>query len=173
MLLKHVWTMKGKPTFCISCKRIVNKSTKPSRSTWRDVSVKRYKWLDELLKAQGVQLESEMIICNKCRKIMYKENKRRRYEVPHLIWDNVVDDRDESETVDRLPSFTDFFTVNKVMGNGDDFYYCIMCMKMGNPMRQLSTSERMILLCDLHLYSSPAAQRCITICCEVPCQRTL
>ena len=96
---------------------------------------KRYKWLHEPLKAQGVLLESEMIICNKCRNIMYKENKRRRYEVPHLISDNVVDDRDESETVDRLPSFTDFFTVNKVMGNGDDFHYCIMCMKMGTPMR--------------------------------------
>ena len=55
---------------------------------------------------------------------------------------------------------------------GDDFHYCIMCTKMGNLMRQLATSERMILLCDHHLYSSPGAQRCITICCEVPCQRT-
>ena len=164
--------MMGKPIFCISCKRIVNESTKPSRSTWRNVPAKRYKWLHKPLKVQGVLLESEMIICNKCRNIMYKENKRRRYEVSHLISDNVVDDRDQSETVDRLPSFTNFFTVNKVMGNGDDFHYCIMCMKMGNPMRQLSTSERMILLCDHHSYSSPGAQRCVTICCEVPCQRT-
>ena len=101
---------------------------------------------------------------------MYKENKRHRYEVSHLTSDNVVDDRDEPETVDQLASFTDFFTVNEVMGNGDDFHYCIMCMKTGNPMRQLSISERVILLCDHYLYLSPGARRCITICCETLCQ---
>ena len=113
-----------------------------------------------------------MIIFNKCRNIMYEENKRRRYEVSHFISDNVVDDRDMSETVNRLPSLTDCFIVNEVMGNGDDFHYCIMYMKMGNPVRQLSTSERMIFLCDHHLYPSLGTQQCITICCEVPCQRT-
>ena len=59
-----------------------------------------------------------MIICNKCGNIMYKENKRRRYEVSHFISDNVVDNRDESEIVHRLPSFTDFFAVNVIMSNG-------------------------------------------------------
>ena len=71
---------------------------------------------------------------------MYKENKRRRYEVSHLTSDNVGDDKDKPETIDRLPSFIDFFTVNEVMGNGDDFHYCVMCMKTENPMRQLPTS---------------------------------
>ena len=33
-------------------------------------------------------------------------------------------------------------------------------------MRSLSKSERMILLCNHHLYVSATAQRCITISCE-------
>ena len=57
------------------------------------------------------------------------------------------------------------------MGSGNDVDYCAMCMKTGNAMRPLSISERMTLLCDHRLYVSPTARRCITNCCEKPCQR--
>ena len=149
--------MKSKPIFCINCTSIVNKSTKPSRNTWRNVSDKKYQWLHELLKVRGVQLQSEIIICNKCRIMMYKENKRRRRDKPHTTLDNVNDNnetRSEPETAYYLSSFSDFLISDDIMGSGNDFDYCAMCMKRGSEMRPLSISERMTLLCDHRLYVS-------------------
>ena len=57
--------------------------------------------LHELLRVRGFQLQSEMIICNKCRIIMQKENKRRRRDKLHTTLDNVNNDnetRSEPET---------------------------------------------------------------------------
>lgn len=58
------------------------------------------------------------------------------------------------------------------MGNGNDLDYCVMCMKMGNSMRCVSTSERMTLLCDYRVYSSPNARRCVIPCSEAPRDRS-
>jgi len=105
---------------------------------------------------------------------MYKENKRRRCDKPHTALDNVDDDnesRSEPETASYWSSSSGFLISDDIMGNGNDFDYCAMCMKTGNPMRFISTSERMTILCDHRLYLSPTARRCTTICCETPCQR--
>ena len=120
-------------------------------------------------------MQSKLIICNKCRIMMYKKNKRRRRDKPHTTLDNVNDDnetRSEQETAHYLSSFSDFLISDNMMGSGNDFDYCAMCMKTGSAMRPLSISERMTLLCDHRLYVSSTAWRCITICCEKPCQRS-
>ena len=106
---------------------------------------------------------------------MYKENKRRRHDKSHTTLDNVSDDneiRNESDTAHYFSSFSDFLVSDDIMGSGNDFDYCVMCMKTGNTMRPLSISERIALLCDHRLYVSHAARRCITIRCEKPLQRT-
>ena len=103
---------------------------------------------------------------------MYKENKRRRHDESHHMLECVVDGTNKPEAVDHLPPISNFFTLNEFIGDGNDVDYCIMYMKKGNPTRVLSTNERMSLLCNHHLYSSPGARRCITICCEIPCQHT-
>jgi hypothetical protein len=105
---------------------------------------------------------------------MYKENKRRRRDKPHTALDNINDDNEERsgpEIGHDLPSFNDFLVSDDIMGNGNDFHYCSMCLKMGNLMRPLSTSERMTLLSDHRIYVSPNARRCVTACCETPCER--
>ena len=138
------------------------------------MSDKKYRWLHKLLKVRGIQLQFEMIVCNKYRIMMHEENKRRRRNKPHTKLDNINDDnetRSEPETTNYLSLFSDFLVSDDIIGSGIDLDYCAMCMKTGNAMRSLSVSERMTLLCDHRLYVSPTAHRCITICCEKPCQR--
>ena len=116
-----------------------------------------------------------MIICNKCRIMMYKENKRRRCDKPHAKLDNVNDDnetRSEPETTHYLSSFSDFLVNDDIIGSGNDLDYCAMCMKTRNTIQSLLISERMILLCAHHLYLSSTVRQCITICCKKPCQRS-
>ena len=38
--------------------------------------IKKYRWLHNLLRIHGIELQSEMIICSQCRNAFYKENKR-------------------------------------------------------------------------------------------------
>ena len=111
--------MKFKPIFCINCTSIVKKSTKPSRNTGRNVSGKKYRWLHELLKVRGIQLQTEIFICNKCRMIMHKENKRCRHDRLHTTLDNVSGDnetRSEPKITYYLLSFSNFLVSDDIMG---------------------------------------------------------
>jgi hypothetical protein len=174
LVFEYVSDMKFKRIFCINCTSVVNKSAKPSRKTWRDVSEKNYRWLHEFLKARGVQLQSEMIICNKSGITMYKENKRRRHDKPHTALDSINDDNEERNAPEighDLRSFNDFLVSDDIMGNSNDLDYCSMCLKMENLMPTLCKSERMTLLSDHRIYVSPNARRCVTARCETPCER--
>ena len=68
---------------------------------------------------------------------MYKQNKRRRRDESHYMSGHAVDGTNKFEAVDRLPPISNFFTLNEFIGDGNDFDYCIMCMKKGNPTRSL------------------------------------
>ena len=61
---------------CINCGRKPNRKNHSSKSNFRSVSDKKYRWLHNLLRIHGIELQSEMIICSQCRNAFYKENKR-------------------------------------------------------------------------------------------------
>ena len=116
-----------------------------------------------------------MIMGNKCRTAMYKENKRRRHDRPRTPPVNINGDNDEmseSKPARLSESVSDFLVCYDIMDNGNDFDYCLMCMKTGNSMRYVSTSEQMTLLCDYRVYSSPNARWCVIACCEAPQERS-
>ena len=62
---------------CINCDRKPNRKNHSLKSNFRSVSDKKYRWLHNLLRIPGIELQSEMIICSQCRNPFYKENKRR------------------------------------------------------------------------------------------------
>ena len=62
---------------CINCSRKPNGKNHSSKFGFRSVLDKKYRWLHNLLRIHGIELQSEMIICSQCRNAFYKENKRR------------------------------------------------------------------------------------------------
>ncbi|CAF5229719.1 unnamed protein product, partial [Rotaria magnacalcarata] len=79
---------------------------------------------------------------------------------------NYKDDEDERQQ-EILP-FDNLLILDNIYGNGDDYIYCTWCMIAGVEMTQLSLSERMTLLCEHNLYTSPTARRCTDSCCNTP-----
>ncbi|CAF1060022.1 unnamed protein product [Rotaria magnacalcarata] len=159
----------------------INGGRKPNRKKYsskycfRLVSDKKYRWLHNLLKMRGIELEPEMIICSQCRIALYRENKRRRSSDMESICngDDLKNYEDhEYERQQEILPLDNLLILDNIYGNGDDYIYCTWCMKAGVEMKQLSLSERMTLLCEHNLYTSHTARRCTDSCCNLPRKRS-
>ena len=73
---------------CINCGRKSNRKNHSSKSSFRSVSDKKYRWLHNLLRIHRTELQSEMIICSQCRNAFYKENKRRHSSNVEPVFDD-------------------------------------------------------------------------------------
>ncbi|CAF2187673.1 unnamed protein product [Rotaria magnacalcarata] len=147
----------------------INGGRKPNRKKYsskycfRLVSDKKYRWLHNLLKMRGIELEPEMIICSQCQIALYRENKRRRSLDMESICngDDLKNYEDhEYERQQEILPLDNLLILDNIYGNGDDYIYCTWCKKAGVKMKQLSLSERMTLLCEHNLYTSHTARRC-------------
>ncbi len=158
---------------CINCGRVFYSKNRSSRSNFRTISNKKYRWLHTLLQARGVQLQPEMIICSQCRGVLYRERNHRRSSQQQSTLDtNDPEDLDDGQQQQELSSVLDNgIVLNGIFGNGDDYLYCSWCMKTGVVMVDLSVSERLTLLLDHHIYTSRNARRCTDHCCNSPRKR--
>ena len=159
--------------FCINCGRKCSRKQHSSKSCFRPVSDKKYRWLHTLLKVRGIKLQPEMTVCNQCRSTLYRENKRRRasdmQSVPNT--DDLTDDADEGEEAQQQTVFSANVVFDNIYGNGDDYIYCAWFMKPGDEMTLLSLYDRMTLTCQHNLYTSSNVRRCTTSCCDTPRKR--
>ena len=73
---------------CINCGRKFNRKNHSSKSSFRSVSDKKYRWLHNLLRIHGIELQPEMIICSQCLNAFYKENKRRHLSNVGPVFDD-------------------------------------------------------------------------------------
>ena len=116
---------------------------------------KKYRWLHNLLRIHGIELQPEMIICSQCRNAFYKENKHRRSSNVGPVFDDdglKENPEEENEKLQRIISFDNLLVLEAIYGNDDDYIYCVFCMKSDVEMTPLSLSEHMTLLCDHKLY---------------------
>ena len=158
----------------MNCGRKPNRKNHFSKSNFRSVLDKKYRWLHNLLRVHGIELQSEMIICSQCRNAFYKENKRdRSSNVGSIGDDDDLKEYLEEENEKPQPSifFDNLLILDDIYGNGNDYIYCIFCMKSGVETTPLSLSRRMTFLCDHKLYTSPNAPRCTNSCYDMPRKR--
>ncbi|CAF1676142.1 unnamed protein product, partial [Adineta ricciae] len=158
---------------CINCGRVRCTNIRSSKARFRLVSNKNHGWLHALLKTRGIQLQSEMIICGRCRNLLYREHKHHRYVLDQSTIDsNSLEDASESEEQQQQPkeqeerqsqqtssAINSGVVLSGVLGNGDDYLYLGMYRD-----RDLGLSQsRSVSLCitnnrfDFHYATNAAA----------------
>jgi hypothetical protein len=157
--------MSSKIVSCTWCSKNVKKHSITTVKSWRDISSKRYQWIHQLIEQRGTELGAEMIICNKCRIMLYKSKKRRETANGYMP---LLDEAEENhninineETNDKL---NNLLNLEGFYGDGNDEEYCSWCLKTGTETILLSAVERMLLFCDYKIYCSSNARRCTNRC---------
>jgi len=158
---------------CIWCNKNIKKHSMTRVKSWRNISSKKYQWIHQLLEQRGTELEVEMIICNKCRTMLYKEKKRRTAASGYVSLlneteENMINMNINEETNDKL---NNLLNLEGFYGDGNDKNYCSLCLKTDTDTVLLSAAERILLFCNHKIYCSSNARRCATRCLEVPMGR--
>ena len=158
---------------CIKCGRKPVRKNSSLKLSFRSVSDKKHRWLHNLLRIHGIKLQPEMIICNRCRNTLYRENKHRRVtNQESFVGEDFAEELSEEKYEQKeIYSSNSLIGLDNIYGNGDDYVYCTCCMKPGVEMKPLSLSERMTLLSEYNLYTSRNARRCPNCFDAIPRKR--